>query len=146
VQIGERSPVYLIAKVPPEVAISELIGDCIEIYLMPDKEHPETGFQFVINSSGALWDARHPLDKFLDLSWNSSARTVIKIEKDRWIVKIANPMAEVSLTPGQERKANFYRSHVVDEGQTYLCWSPVLRENHFTPERFGTLIIQKKQD
>ena len=112
--------------------------DCIEIYLA-NQDGKE--FQFIL-SPGALWDARIPDVHTRDIEWNSGAEYAVTISGNRICMEIAIPKAAIGVADGASLKANFYRSRVVDEGQTFAAWSPIFEERHYKPERFGTIILK----
>ena len=119
------------------------LDDGIEIFLMPHPTLPKTGYQFIINTRGQLWDAKRNEDRTISTSWNSNAKAAVKVYKNRWCLEIAIPLADIAVTPGQTIKANFYRNRVLDrKGSVSSCWSPIMTEGHYTPSRFGSLTIE----
>ena len=119
------------------------LDDGIEIFLMPHPNLPNTGFQFIVNARGLLWDAKRNEDRTISAEWNSQARSAVKVSKNRWCMEIAIPLADIGVVPGQKIKANFYRNRVLDKkGAKSTCWSPIMTEGHYTPSRFGTLEIE----
>jgi hypothetical protein len=119
------------------------LDDSIEIYLMTHDTLPNSGYQFIVNPLGMLWDAKLNEDRTLETRWNSRAVAAAKVDKKRWTVEISIPLADISAAPGQKIKANFYRNRVLDKGGAKSsCWSPIMTEGHRTPSKFGTLIIE----
>ena len=119
------------------------LEDGVEIFLMPHPNLPKTGYQFIINSKGLLWDARRNEDRTMTVPWNSNAKVGVKVFKNRWCIEFSVPLQDIGVTPGQTIKANFYRNRVLDKkGGVSSCWSPIMTEGHFSPSRFGTLLIE----
>ena len=111
--------------------------DCVEIYLY----HPNgKGWQFIV-SPGAVWDAEILPDQSRRLAWDSGIVVSRSIQGKRFVLEMSIPLAVVQAERGSSFKANFYRSRVVDEGQSFSCWSPTFTEKHDLPERFGILNI-----
>jgi hypothetical protein len=122
---------------------SMYLDDSVEIYLMTHDNLPNSGYQFIVNPLGMLWDAKLNENRTLDAKWNSGAKAAAKVDKKRWSVEISIPLADIHAVSGQIIKANFYRNRVLDKsGATSSCWSPIMTEGHRTPSRFGTLIIE----
>ena len=119
------------------------LDDSIEIYLMPHDALPNSGYQFIVNPLGMLWDAKLNENRTLDTKWDSGAVAAAKIDDKRWSVEISIPLSDINVAPGQKIKANFYRNRVLDKGGAKSsCWSPSMTEGHRTPSRFGTLTIE----
>ena len=120
------------------------LDDGVEIFLMPHPTLPNSGYQFIVNSRGDLWDAKRNENRTIDAKWNSNAVTAVKVYRNRWVIEIAIPFADIGVTPGQKIKANFYRNRVLDrKGSVSSCWSPIMTEGHYTPSRFGSLLMEK---
>ena len=112
--------------------------DCIEIYL---ENQNGKDYQFIV-SPGALWDAEIVDVHTRKTEWDSGAETAVKVSGNRICIEIAIPKASIGVADGGSLKANFYRSRVVDEGQTFAAWSPIFEERHYKPERFGTIVLK----
>ncbi|MBE6371175.1 MAG: DUF4838 domain-containing protein [Lentisphaerae bacterium] len=112
--------------------------DCMEIYL---RNRNGRNYQFII-SPGGLWDAEIDALRSRNAEWNSDAKYAVKISGKRICMEIAIPKASVGIAEDESLKANFYRSRVVDEGQTFSVWSPVFEERHYKPENFGTILLK----
>ena len=79
----------------------------------------------------------------MTVPWNSNAKVGVKVFKNRWCIEFSVPLQDIGVTPGQTIKANFYRNRVLDKkGGVSSCWSPIMTEGHFSPSRFGTLLIE----
>ncbi len=112
--------------------------DCVEIYLETLKGNE---YQFII-SPAALWDAVITDSSSRDTKWDSGAECAVKINGNRICMEIAIPKAAIGIAEDASVKANFYRSRVVDEGQTFAAWSPIFQEMHYKPERYGTILLK----
>ncbi len=122
---------------------SMYLDDSVEIYLMPHENLPNSGYQFIVNPLGMLWDAKLNENRTLETKWDSGARAAAKVDKKRWTMEISIPLVDINVRPGQIIKANFYRNRVLDKvGAKSSCWSPIMTEGHRTPSRFGTLFIE----
>ena len=116
------------------------LDDCVEIFFMSGDDEAH---QFIVNAAGQLWDAIRKIGAPIDASWNCPGIQVAsRIDGDKITLEVAIPMAEIGLKRGDRVRANFYRSRVVDENQQFAAWSPVFVDDHLTPERFGTLVIE----
>lgn len=139
----------------PETAKLKTVGDRrdhgkmyldngVEIFLMPHPALPNSGYQFIVNSKGQLWDAQLNENRTLNSKWNSRAVAAVTVAKNRWCMEISIPLADIGAVPGQQIKANFYRNRILtDKKDVSSCWSPIMTEGHRTPSRFGTLTIGK---
>ena len=111
---------------------------------MPHPALPNSGYQFIVNSKGQLWDAQLNENRTLNSKWNSRAVAAVTVAKNRWCMEISIPLADIGAVPGQQIKANFYRNRILtDKKDVSSCWSPIMTEGHRTPSRFGTLTIGK---
>ncbi|MBQ6470844.1 MAG: DUF4838 domain-containing protein [Victivallales bacterium] len=113
--------------------------DCMEIYLQTPNGKD---YQFII-SPGALWDAVIDAFHARDIRWDSGAEYAVKISGQRICIEIAIPKESLGIADTDSLKANFYRSRVVDEGQTFAAWSPIFEEKHYKPENFGTIRLEQ---
>ena len=111
--------------------------DCVEIYL---QTRHGRNFQFIL-SPGALWDAEIDSLNSRNVKWDSGAEYAVKVSGERICMEIAIPKASLGIDGDEPIKANFYRSRVVDESQTFATWSPVFEEGHYKPEKFGTILL-----
>ena len=91
-----------------------------------------------------ILSAKRNENRTIDAKWNSNAVTAVKVYRNRWVIEIAIPFADIGVTPGPKIKANFYRNRVLDrKGSVSSCWSPIMTEGHYTPSRFGSLLMEK---
>ena len=66
-------------------------------------------------------------------------------------VEMAIPFADMLTAPhippraGDVWRANFYRIDRAEDGDEYSAWSPTLRRNYHTPERFGALVFSGEE-
>ena len=110
--------------------------DCMEVYLrIPHGRN----FQFII-SPGAFWDAEIDSLGSRNVKWDSGAEYAVKVSGNRICMELAIPKTSLGLAGDEALKANFYRSRVVDEEQTFSAWSPIFEEGHYKPEYFGTIL------
>lgn len=116
------------------------LDDCMEIYFMKDQGD---GYQFIVNAAGVLWDALRFSNGSMDVAWNcEGAQAAAHIDGRRLTLEVALPLAALGYKVGDRIPTNFYRSRVVDEKQQFAAWSPTFSLGHFTPEQFGTLVIE----
>ncbi len=89
--------------------------------------------------------------------WDSEElRTAVVVDGDAtrrgtpdrsWTAEIAIPFEDLVTAPnipprpGDIWYANFHRIDRADDGDEYSAWSPTLRHNYHTPERFGRLVF-----
>ncbi len=85
------------ANVPPSARDGKVWNDdCLEVMLDLGSGGAEY-FHFVINSRGAVYDARRePPSGLHHPDWNSSARAAVARSKDRWTVELAVPWADLN--------------------------------------------------
>lgn len=118
--------------------------DGFEIFLVPDPERPAHGWQFIINSRGALWDAEHTRVGACDAAWNAP-HAVVKVTElpDRWQAVLTIPWRDLGLTGKPERPflANIYRNRAVRGARRRsYAWSPIYGGAYYQPSRFGLFI------
>ncbi len=117
------------------------LDDCIEFYYIKD-EKEKTGFQFIVNAAGTLWDATINSNSSRNSDWNSSAKAAATTGDGRILIELSVPLADLGVKAGDTMLVNFYRSRVVDERQEFACWAPIFRHGHLSPEYFGTLTLK----
>ena len=126
-----------------------IADDNIEIFISPNLKNPEQSFQFAVNARGVIWDARYGFGGIMDKSWNAKIKTAVKFERNRWILNVKIPFSELGINSASSEMAlgaNFYRSRVCDKkSTTYSCWSPVFEARHYSPHRFGTIILKNRK-
>ena len=117
------------------------LDDCVEFYVMKDNTKM-SGFQFIVNAAGVLWDASITENGSRNSKWNSAATSAATIVGDKIFIEISIPLTDIGVKAGDEVYANFYRSRVVDEGQEFACWSPIFKHSHLSPDYFGKLTLK----
>ncbi len=125
--------------------------DCIEVFISPDAENPARAYQIIVNAAGVTWGRAYGLPEGHPLFGRESAweceglQAAVGKSETRWSVELAIPLPSIDLS-GPELPAqvalNAYRSRVCDAVQVHTAWSPVLVVQHYTPERFGTLLLK----
>ncbi len=117
--------------------------DRFEIFISPDPEHPENGFQFVITSAEVLWDSRRDgLGYDNDLSWNSHARLKVVHHPASWEAELIIPLSDFGFTgvPEKDFLINIYRFREVKGAKLEKsAWSPIRHGSNFQPEYFGRI-------
>lgn len=124
------------------------MDDCVEIYLCPNQKNRGECYQFIVNAKGVVWDARYGFKKDgrPEITWNSEIKAATVIQRNRWIAEIKIPLKDIGgIGAGKYIIANFYRSRIASGGQVFSCWSPIVKDQHFTPERFGLLDFEVKK-
>lgn len=125
----------------PGLAKDVWADDCIEIFL----EMGETGkgyMQYDINSDGKMMAFFRSEDGYIvDVTSSSKAVAASGRGTGGWTVEFAVPLEELKLDK-KKLKANFLRSRVVDEYQTFDAWAPVFSAGNYAPEYFGTLVLE----
>ncbi len=118
--------------------------DGFEVFLIPVASQSEKGWQFIVNSRGVMWDARHSRAGACDPSWNASnARVKFTQLTSAWQVVLTVPWQDLGFSgiPEKPFLANVYRNRVVNgiSRKTY-AWSPVRPGAYYQPEKFGWFI------
>ena len=118
--------------------------DGFEVFLIPDKNVPNKGWQFIINSRGSLWDARHSKVGSCDVSWSADNARVDFAELDgAWQVTLTVPWSDLGFQgmPKQEFLANVYRNRAVHGiARATFAWSPIYAGAYYQPKKFGRFI------
>jgi hypothetical protein len=105
------------------------------------------GVQFIINSNGAMLDAK--LDQEtgqFNPKWDSEAVFTARTEPGKWILNISIPLT--SLPVGNDGKAsslamNIFRNRFAGEAMVQSSWAPLVGGRYFQPEEFGTLKLSR---
>lgn len=118
--------------------------DSIEVFLYPDAAKRSSGFQWIINSKGLIWDARFPGDNGsgLDVKWDSHAEVQTRQDANRWIVEMRIALEDLGISGqvvGRSLAANFFRNRYCGGPAIYSCWSPTLTPQHANPGRAGVI-------
>jgi hypothetical protein len=121
--------------------------DSIEIFFSEKNTAKSPGVQFIINSKGAMLDAK--LDQEIaqfNPKWDSGAVASAKTEPGKWILHVSIPLK--SLPFGNDGKAsslsmNIYRNRFAGEAMLQSSWAPLVSGRYFQPEEFGTLNLSR---
>ncbi|NCO94181.1 MAG: hypothetical protein AUJ96_09780 [Armatimonadetes bacterium CG2_30_66_41] len=134
----------------PEAGIWD--DDCVEVFVSPDAANPKRAYQLIVNAAGKTWDGAYGLpEPGLGLfgcqpAWDCQGlRVAVGKTGNRWTVELAIPLQSVGLSGAAlpDRVAlNVYRCRRCGEAPVYTGWSPPLAEQHYAPERFGTLWLK----
>jgi hypothetical protein len=141
--VGLRSPKNL---GPLAAAIGRRDGnvwkdDAFELFLAPTPKSPRDFFQFVFNSTAAIFDARHGKN-----DWNGNVSVKTSVADDYWTVEAAIPFAELGVgTPkaGEAWLANFCRDWARPRPTppVYTTWAYIQGGFLAEPEKFGRLVF-----
>ncbi|MBU1901922.1 carbohydrate-binding family 9-like protein [Patescibacteria group bacterium] len=125
--------------------------DCVEIFLAPGG-NTNSYYHFVVNSRGALYDARCKKnpdgEATMDAAWNSSAKTSARVDENAyaWTAEIAIPFRDVSAKPpanGDCWRLNICREEKPSGENSH--WAPTSTSKGFhDPEHFGEIIFGGK--
>ena len=113
--------------------------DTVEIFLMPDGNHPEDGYQFIVNAAGAIWDG-HRMLTHCDERWDAPhAEAVVQKNADSWQLQVTVPWRDFGLEsrPNATWSVNFYRTRFAGGRREAYAWSPVRSDRYYQPEDFG---------
>lgn len=130
---------------PRERDYSELWAeDGFEIFLIPDAGRPAHGYQFILNSRGALWDAEHTRVGACDATWSAPHAAVDFTEQPgRWQAVLTVPWRDLGLSgmPDRPFLANIYRNRAVrGVPRRSYAWSPIYAGAYYQPAKFGQFI------
>jgi len=108
-------------------------------------------YQFIVNSKGIVSDLKNirvgSASKH-DINWTSKAQIAAKALKDRFIIEVAVPKAELAGFDPKNFRANFCRHRALRKTKVlsrYYTWSP----NHIgyhEVENYGRLTFEKEPD
>ncbi|MBO4649305.1 MAG: DUF4838 domain-containing protein [Lentisphaeria bacterium] len=113
--------------------------DGVEMFIMPDPADQENGWQFFFALDGRIMDARRQGRRAHE-NWESGAKTQIRMESCRWVMRIILPLEKLKLKPGKTFLLNAYRYRQagrLEDGSNISAWSPTGQFLHFCPDRFG---------
>ena len=120
--------------------------DVCEIFVAPDREHPERYFEFEAAPTGEWVDLGivvKPTGRETDWDFNSGMTTAARLEGDRLTVGIRIPWSDSIPKPqrGDVWRANVFRCVGPEAPERYLAWRPTRtpEPNYHVPEAFGTL-------
>lgn len=120
--------------------------DCIEIFLRLGEKETRY-YHFIVNSQGALYDARGPLDRVVENdTWNAANIKVGTSVKEKvWIVELSIPFADLGLSC--PREGDVWGLNVCREkktggayGRENSSWLPVF--GAFIPPKLGQLVFK----
>lgn len=142
-------PAKKISKVQARDYANMWAEDCFEIFLVPDKKEPQNGWQFIVNSRGSLWDARHSQQGQCDVKWSADNAKVDFAELGgAWQIKLIIPWKDLGFEtmPKQEFLANIYRNRAVNgEARNSYAWSPIYAGAYYQVPKFGRFIFGGKK-
>jgi hypothetical protein len=118
--------------------------DGFEFFLIPNKDVPNEGWQFIVNSRGSLWDARHSKVGSCDMTWSAENARVDFVELNgAWQATLTIPWSDLGFKemPKQEFLANIYRNRAVHGvARKSFAWSPIYLGAYYQPGKFGRFI------
>jgi len=142
-------PAKKISKVQQRDYANMWAEDCFEIFLVPDKKSPQNGWQFIVNSRGSLWDARHSQQGQCDVKWSADNAKVEFAELGgAWQIKLIIPWKDLGFEtmPKQEFLANIYRNRAVNgEARSSYAWSPIYAGAYYQVPKFGRFVFGGKK-
>ncbi|MBM4081951.1 MAG: hypothetical protein FJ278_19755, partial [Planctomycetes bacterium] len=115
--------------------------DAFELFLTPTPKTPKDFFQFIFNSAGVVYDARHG-----QRGWNAKLSVKTSVADDHWTVEVAIPFADLGAsTPkdGETWLGNFCRDWPRPKpAQTiYTGWAYIQGGFLMEPEKYGRLVF-----
>ncbi len=136
-----------ISQVRPRDYASMWAEDGFEIFLVPNPEKANDGWQFIVNSRGSLWDARHEKVGSCDVSWNAENAKVDFAELEgAWQITLSIPWSDLGFDkiPQKPFLANVYRNHAVKGlPRKSYAWSPIYTGAYYQVQKFGFFIWDK---
>ncbi len=120
--------------------------DGFEIFLMPDPDRPQDGYQFIVNAKGAVWDGKRTLSQS-DVGWSAAgAQGEVVNAATGWQLTVTLPWRDLGCDgiPETPWRANFYRNRMAEGEREAYAWSPVLGTSYYQPEHFGWLHWNEK--
>lgn len=122
--------------------------DVCEIFIAPDKIHPETYFEFEIAPTGEWLDLaieHRNGERFTDWEYSSGVKAFAKTDDRISVMTLQIPFATLGKTPskGDIWLGNIYRCVGSGDNRGYLAWQPTLtpQPNFHAPERFGKFVF-----
>ena len=146
--VGEQHEPLIVADNP--ITDRKTIGlwdrDVCEIFVAPDRAHPERYFEFEEAPTGEWLDLGivvTPTGRETDWDFNSGMTTASKLEGDKLTVGIRIPWSEAIQKPakGDVCRVNVFRCVGPEAPDRYLAWQPTRapEPNYHVPEAFGEL-------
>lgn len=120
--------------------------DVCEIFLAPDREHPERYFEFEAAPTGEWIDLGivvTPTGRETDWDYHSGMSTAATLESTTLIVTIRIPWSNSIPKPEKDEvwRVNLFRCVGPEAPERYLAWHPTRtpEPNYHVPEVFGSL-------
>lgn len=86
-----------------------------------------TGFSFGANAAGAQWDGTMNNGQTVDLNWDSKWISMVKRDKDKWVLEMAIPFKSIRYKKGvKEWGINFSRLDLKSSEKS--SWTPIPRQ------------------
>ena len=118
--------------------------DCF-VFVLQDRRGKKI-FDFAVNASGALADARMPDGqnpwKKRDLSWNSGAVVKTSIREGEWCAELAIPWKALQIKPEEGMEFGFCAGRYDGKNRESSTWQPTEAGYH-NPAEYGTLKLSK---
>lgn len=119
--------------------------DGVEVFICPDLSDLDSGYQFIVNARGIIWDGLRK-NTLPDKRWNSNIETAYAIDTDCWLLELKIPWSDIDINSPPDGKTvlvNLFRNRVCDSSLVTSCWSPTLANNNFTTSRFGKMTFKR---
>ncbi|CAN5832951.1 hypothetical protein BH09VER1_BH09VER1_47730 [soil metagenome] len=117
--------------------------DSIELFFSEKNSAKSPGVQFVINSKGAMLDAKlDPATGQFNPKWDSEAVASARTEPGKWILRVSIPLKSLPFEDDKKNSSlamNIYRNRFAGEAMVQTSWAPLVEARYFQPEEFGTL-------
>lgn len=138
-----------ISQVRPRDYASMWAEDGFEIFLVPNQEKTNEGWQFIVNSRGSLWDARHERVGSCNVSWNAeNAKVDFNELENAWQITLSIPWSDLGFDKLPEKPflANVYRNRAVQGiARKSYAWSPIYTGAYYQVQKFGFFIWNKEK-
>ena len=153
VRFDARQTEQLVVAAEPVLA-TKTIGlwerDVCEIFIAPDRQHPEAYFEFEVAPTGEWLDLHIRLDRgerITDSSYESGMETAAELSDGSYSAVIKVPFESLDGRPmaGDVWAGNIFRCVGSGPGRGFLAWRPTFTElpNFHVPSRFGPLVFEK---
>jgi hypothetical protein len=123
--------------------------DCVELFLTPDKSHPERYLELELGPFGHFFDLsidRGVTPRKEDATWNSGAviATTRDVTKQTAIIeaKFTAPEIVKALRAGASLPLGLFRIEGKAPNRQYLAWSPPLKKDFHVISAFGWLSLK----
>ncbi len=163
--LWDDSALYVAFEVDDEDILSPFRGrdeelwtrDVVEVFLDPDGDG-KWYYEFQTNVHGALFDARFPSHRKAlkrSMQWNAEgleAGVIVRGIADDgkpdqgWTAELKIPLSAIDKVPRPPRvgdvwRMNLFRIDVHAKGGHYTAWTPPLKGDFHTLDRFGYLVF-----